>query len=86
MIIIAVAQGLLSLHNPVARAARALAGRPDVRPCYGPLFPARAKPSPPSPPSRARNKGTVTWAQRDATLCERGDRPNLSRARRDILV
>ena len=30
-----------------------------VRPCYGPLFPARA--------SRSRNKGTVTWAQRMVT-------------------
>ena len=36
-----------------------------MRPCYGPLFPARAKRAPPSAAraSRARNKGTVTWAQ-----------------------
>ena len=35
-----------------------------LRPCYGPLFPARAKRAPPSAAraSRARNKGTVTWA------------------------
>ena len=38
----------------------------DVRPCHGPLFPARAKLAPPSTRTRkkaarrARNKGTVT--------------------------
>ena len=30
-----------------------------MRPCYGPLFPAPSA----ARASRARNKGTVTWAQ-----------------------
>ena len=47
-----------------SRAARQVKGG-FVRPCYGPLFPARAKRAPSSAAraSRARNKGTVTWVQ-----------------------